>query len=209
MVLSQRLRVYQIHAEQPDYSSISMKDVYICLLQCWAFPHSTQKPITRTNNILTETLWSNMSSNSKHVLITGGTGYVATHIIDQLIKASGHSLVIDLMYIDHANLGRRIYNHSYNSGCKKDSVLIRPFPSLQECSQVRLSPWFHYFEAFDEVFKSAKQPFDYILHTASPLPQGGDLQKDVIDVGPKGVLSLFTGAKKYGGKGIKRIVLTR
>lgn len=61
--------------------------------------------------------------------------------------------------------------------------------------------------AFDKVFVDAN--FDYIFHTASPLVEGSaNLQKDIIDPGPFGVNNLFQAAHKFGGSGLKRIILT-
>lgn len=42
-------------------------------------------------------------------------------------------------------------------------------------------------KAFDHVFKDAKTPFDYIIHTASPVTFSvTDFQKDLIDPAVKG-----------------------
>lgn len=42
-------------------------------------------------------------------------------------------------------------------------------------------------KAFDHVFKDAKTPFDYIIHTASPVSFSvTDFQKDLIDPALKG-----------------------
>lgn len=42
-------------------------------------------------------------------------------------------------------------------------------------------------KAFDHVFKEAKNPFDYIIHTASPVAFSvTDIQKDLLDPAVKG-----------------------
>lgn len=65
--------------------------------------------------------------------------------------------------------------------------------------------------AFDDVFQKAEQPFDYVLHTASPLfvSDAKDVYKDAIAPGPEGIKNLYSAAKKYGGPQLKRIVQTR
>ena len=44
-------------------------------------------------------------------------------------------------------------------------------------------------KAFNHVFKDAKTPFDYIIHTASPVAFSvTDIQKDLIDPAVKGLV---------------------
>lgn len=89
----------------------------------------------------------------------------------------------------------------------KAQKLYDIIPSYKNTVTFVSVPDFTAIGAFDKVFQEGQ--FDFVLHTASPIPFAAtDLQRDIIDPGPIGTISLLKAAKLYGGQNLKRIVTT-
>lgn len=118
------------------------------------------------------------------VLVTGATGYIATHIVCQLFSQG-----YDVVGTVRSNL--------------KGEFLAQRYPGFKYEIVTDLTNT----GAFDQVFK--KHPdIKYVLHTASPISTGDpDFVKAVINPAVEGTLSALKAAKKYG-KNVKRFVYT-
>ncbi|KAG2181508.1 hypothetical protein INT44_008323 [Umbelopsis vinacea] len=121
------------------------------------------------------------------VLVTGVTGYIGTHVADQLLKA-GYVVIGTSRTASKAETVKKYFDATYGPGK------------------------FEIFEAGDlqqpGVFDDAVKDVDAIAHVASPViftPK--DPFADVIDPAIKGTLSLLNSAHKYG-KHVKHIVVT-
>ena len=145
-----------------------------------------------------------MAPPTNHVLVTGGTGFVATHILDQLVTVRDLKIPSESMY-SFIQGGHKITATTRDA--TKAQKLYETFPKYKNTVTFVSVPDFTVPGAFDKVFESSH--FDYVLHTASPIPfAASDLQKDIIDPGPLGTNSLLQAAHKFGGKDLKRVVLT-
>merc|ERR1712187_247545 len=61
---------------------------------------------------------------------------------------------------------------------------------------------------FDKIFKDSKKPFDFVIHTASPLRfQVSDIRKEMIEPAEMGTTEILKAAKYYGGLSLKRFIL--
>jgi hypothetical protein len=69
-------------------------------------------------------------STSYHVLITGGTGFVATHIVDQLLKVSIR-LFIQVSKSLLILVSARPHYHRHHSRCKESAEPLHNLPTLQ------------------------------------------------------------------------------
>lgn len=122
---------------------------------------------------------------TQKVLVTGASGFIAAHIIQQLYAKGGYS-VVGTVRSD-----------------EKGQFFVKQYPEFQYEIVKDLSQ----LDAFEHVFKSHPD-VDYVLHTASPFHfNGTDPQKDLIDPAINGTLSILQAAKKYGPN-VKKIVIT-
>ncbi|KAI9750921.1 MAG: V-ATPase V1 sector subunit E [Chaenotheca gracillima] len=129
-----------------------------------------------------------MGIKTNHVLVTGGTGFVATHVLDQLISA-----------------GYRVTATTRDAS--RIPNLYTDFPSYKGVVTFVSVPDFTAPGAFDHVFQNAD--FDYVLHVASPIPfETTELKRDLIDPAIIGTTTLLESAHKLGGSRLKRIVIT-
>ncbi|KAK2681888.1 hypothetical protein RAB80_003681 [Fusarium oxysporum f. sp. vasinfectum] len=128
-------------------------------------------------------------SKGKRVLLTGGNGFVASHILNDLVKR-GYSVTATVRSEDKA---QAVYKTHPNW---KENVEFEYVADLTKKG------------AFDHLFEGAGQPFDYIIHTASPVAfKVKDIQKDLIDPAIQGTIGVFESAHKLAGPTLKRIVL--
>ncbi|KAL5585591.1 hypothetical protein FOVSG1_014980 [Fusarium oxysporum f. sp. vasinfectum] len=145
-------------------------------------------------------------SKGKRVLLTGGNGFVASHILNDLVKR-GYSVTATVRSEDKA---QAVYKTHPNW---KENVEFEYVADLTQKG------------AFDHLFEGAGQPFDYIIHTASPVAfKVKDIQKDLIDPAIQGqvvtlmklylgatdlcrTIGVFESAHKLAGPTLKRIVL--
>lgn len=112
-------------------------------------------------------------TDQKHVLVTGGSGFVASHII---------SLLLEKNYAVTATV---------RSPAKGEEIL-KLHPEWTKSLSFAYIPDVAVECAFDEVFKNAKPPFNYIIHTASPVHfDVKDLKADLIDPAVQGCESII------------------
>ncbi|NIY94353.1 SDR family oxidoreductase [Vibrio diazotrophicus] len=121
------------------------------------------------------------------VLVTGGTGFVATHVIRQLLQ-EGYKVKTTVR-----SLGSQpqLFETLQHAGIQEIQANLR----LIEADLLDDNNWL-----------SAMQDCDYVLHVASPLPMGDPKNEDdVIKPAVEGTLRVLTFAKKAG---VKRVVTT-
>ncbi|KAI1827613.1 hypothetical protein F4861DRAFT_529149 [Xylaria intraflava] len=119
-------------------------------------------------------------------LISGGSGFIASHVLDSLLNA-GFRVVVTARSEEK---GQRIV----------DSV--KPHHLSYVLVDDIAKPG-----SFDPVFQS-QTPFDYVVHTASPYHLNvQDPVKDFIDPAVKGTTGLLRSIKTYGPS-VKRVVIT-
>jgi nucleoside-diphosphate-sugar epimerase len=111
-------------------------------------------------------------SDQKHVLVSGGSGFVASHIVDLLIKQ------------------KYAVTATVRSPLKGEDIL-KLHPEWKDSISFAYIPDVAVEGAFDEVFRTAETPFTYIVHTASPVNFAvKDLKKDLVDPAVQGYGSL-------------------
>ena len=112
-------------------------------------------------------------TNQKHVLITGGSGFVASHIISLLVQE----------------------NYAVTTTVRapaKGEKLLKLHPDWKRSLSIAYVPDVAVECAFDEVFKNAEPPFSYVIHTASPVHfDVKDLKTDLVDPAVQGYESRF------------------
>ncbi|KAM3086289.1 hypothetical protein ACMFMG_000425 [Clarireedia jacksonii] len=132
-----------------------------------------------------------MSGNGKKVFVTGASGFVASHILSQLIEEG---------YKPTA---------SVRSQAKADQIL-ELHPEWKGKVDFISVPDIAAPGAFNEVLaaEAEKDGFDYIIHTASPVTfTVKDVKKDLIDPAVNGTIEALKAAHEKGGKQLKRFVL--
>jgi len=139
-----------------------------------------------------------------HVLVTGGTGFVATHILQQLVTVRGLKIPSGII-CSFLQGGYKVTATTRDA--VKAQKLYEIFPLYKNTVKFVSVSDFTVPGAFDKVFQA--DHFDYVMHTASPIPfAASDLKKEIIDPGPIGTKNLMQAAHNFGGKDLKRIVLT-
>ena len=107
-------------------------------------------------------------SDEKHVLVTGGSGFVASHIIDLLIQK----------------------NYAVTATVRsppRGEEILELHPEWKANLSFVYVPDIAVELAFDDVFKNAKAPFNYVIHTASPVHFNvQDLKKEIVDPAVQG-----------------------
>ncbi|KAL2884659.1 putative NADPH-dependent methylglyoxal reductaseGRP2 [Ceratocystis lukuohia] len=127
-------------------------------------------------------------SSHARVLLTGGTGFIASHILDQLL---------DLGYLVTATV----------RSSEKGKILLASLPEkFQAQVDYAIVRDVVAENAFDDAVKSA--PFTFVIHTAMPYHTNcSDPVKDFIDPAVKGTTGILSAAHLYSPT-IKRVVLT-
>jgi nucleoside-diphosphate-sugar epimerase len=127
-----------------------------------------------------------MASRVPTVLVTGGTGYIATHIVQQLQQA-GHKVRATV----------RSLNHEQKIKPLKQLCPSAIYPlELVEADLLKADSW-----------PAAVRNCSYVIHTASPVPV--NLPKDELEVicpAVNGTLAVLRACREVGG--VKRVVLT-
>ncbi|KFY07485.1 hypothetical protein V492_07100 [Pseudogymnoascus sp. VKM F-4246] len=130
-----------------------------------------------------------MSNSMQNVFLTGANGFVACHIVSDLIKAG---------YLVTAAVRTKA----------RSEEMIETHPEWANFIKFVYIPDFTVPGAFDEAIKSEKGNLKYIIHTANPVTMNiVDIEKELIDPGVKGTVSLLESVHQYGGPQVKRFVL--
>ncbi|KAI8581783.1 hypothetical protein K450DRAFT_231169 [Umbelopsis ramanniana AG] len=129
---------------------------------------------------------SNTIEKGSHVLVTGVTGFIATHVANQLLKA-----------------GYRVTGTA-RSQAKADAVQTLFADYGSDKFKILITGDLEKEGAFDEAVKDV----DAIAHTASPVTfNPEDPIRDVVNPAINGTISLLHSAHKYG-KNVKHVVIT-
>ncbi|GAP86643.1 putative ketoreductase [Rosellinia necatrix] len=122
----------------------------------------------------------------QRVLLTGGSGFIASHILDTLLDAGFEVVVTTRSDEKGKTIAESVKPHQLSH------VVVGDIAAAG---------------AFDHVFQS-EAPFDYVVHTASPYHLDvQDPVKDFLDPAIKGTTGLLTSIKAYG-PAVKRLVIT-
>ncbi|QRV98307.1 NADPH-dependent methylglyoxal reductase GRE2 protein [Ceratobasidium sp. AG-Ba] len=127
--------------------------------------------------------------SSKKVLLTGGNGFIAAHIISLLLA----------------------HNHQVTTTVRSDAkttYLKKKFASAVEAGQLKFAivPDITVSGAFDDVLKS--NSFEVVLHTSSPYVFNiTDVTKDLLDPAILGTTEILKGVKAHAPT-VKRVVIT-
>jgi len=123
------------------------------------------------------------------VLLTGGSGFIAAHVLDILLKR-GHSVVTTVR--SQAKADKIKQAHSSYKSDKLDFAIVEDI--AQE-------------NAFDKAVVS-DPPFEAVIHTASPFHFNvTDVQKELLDPAVIGTTGILKSIKK-SAPSVKRVVIT-
>ncbi|PWY81748.1 NAD dependent epimerase/dehydratase [Aspergillus sclerotioniger CBS 115572] len=129
------------------------------------------------------------SGAGMHVLLTGANGFVASHILFILIER-GYAVTATV-----------------RSQSKADDI-IKTHPSWKDKVEFAVVADFTSEEPFDDLFRHAKKPFNYVIHAASPANfEASDIQKEVIEPAEMGTTEILKATHEYGGPTIKRFII--
>ncbi|KAJ5232576.1 NAD dependent epimerase/dehydratase [Penicillium chermesinum] len=91
---------------------------------------------------------------------------------------------------------------------EKIDAILKTHPSWKNNIDFTVVADFTTEEPFDDIFHNTTKPFDYVIHTASPLRfQVNDIRKEMIEPAEMGTTKILRAAQKYGGSSLKRFVL--
>ncbi|KAJ6097573.1 NAD dependent epimerase/dehydratase [Penicillium canescens] len=117
------------------------------------------------------------------VLLTGANGFVASHILWILIDVGMRSQ-------------------------EKADDIIKTHPAWLEKVEFAIVADFTSAKPFDHLFHDAKSPFNYVIHTASPVKFSvEDIQKEMIEPAEMGTTAILIAAENHCGAALKRFVL--
>ncbi|EXJ92162.1 dihydroflavonol-4-reductase [Capronia epimyces CBS 606.96] len=120
------------------------------------------------------------------VLLTGGTGFIATHVLDQLLQ-HGHRVVTTVRSVEKGRILLDLFKGRPVSYSVVGDIAIEG--------------------AFDAAVKS-DPPFDAVIHTASPFHYNvTDNKKDMIDPAVLGTTGILKAVKSFAPS-VKRVVIT-
>jgi len=123
------------------------------------------------------------------VLLTGGSGFIAAHVLDTLLK-HGHSVVTTVRSQEKADKIKEAH-----PDVPKDKL---DFAIVEDIAKE---------DAFDEAVKS-DPPFEAVIHTASPFHFNvTDTKKDLLDPAVIGTTGILKAIKKNAPT-VKRVVIT-
>ncbi|KAI9728072.1 MAG: hypothetical protein M1834_007788 [Cirrosporium novae-zelandiae] len=127
--------------------------------------------------------------NAERVFLTGASGFVASHILSELIEAG---------YLVTASVRTPA----------KGREILNLHPAWEPNITFVYIPDIAAEGAYKDVFESNVDKFDYIVHTASPVTfSPSDIQRDILDPAVQGTIGLLHQTKKSEGSRLKRFVL--
>ncbi|KAL5521236.1 hypothetical protein ACEPAG_9159 [Sanghuangporus baumii] len=121
------------------------------------------------------------------VLVSGANGYIAAWVVRTLLER-GYSVRGTVRSESKTGYLKKLFKSEVDSG-KFELVVV---PDITKAG------------AFDEAVKGV----DAIEHTASPFHLKANDPNEVIEPAVKGTVGILESALKFGGKGLKRIVVT-
>ncbi|KAK4204708.1 hypothetical protein QBC40DRAFT_191312 [Triangularia verruculosa] len=125
------------------------------------------------------------------VLLTGGSGFIAAHILDQLLNAS-HTVITTVRSQSKASAITSAYPSQSSSG----SLIVAIVPDIAQPG------------AFDTVIQEHGKDLEVVLHTASPFHFNfTDPKKELIDPALIGTTSILQAIAKWSPT-VKRVVVT-
>ncbi|KAK4179448.1 hypothetical protein QBC36DRAFT_322455 [Triangularia setosa] len=125
------------------------------------------------------------------VLLTGGSGFIAAHILDQLLTAS-HTVITTVRSQSKASA----ITSAYPSQSASSSLIVAIVPDIAKPG------------AFDEVIEQHGADLEVVLHTASPFHfKFSDPKKELIDPALIGTTSILKAIAAYAPS-VKRVVVT-
>ncbi|MCJ1439041.1 hypothetical protein MMC27_008431 [Xylographa pallens] len=128
-------------------------------------------------------------ADPKHVFLTGASGFVASQIMAGLVER-GYLITASVRTL--AKAGQVLALHP---SWARQLTFVYVADVAQD-------------GVFDDIFTKAKQPFDYVIHTASPVSFSvTDFQRDLIDPAVQGTVGILQSAHTHGGPQLKRFVL--
>ncbi|KAL8380916.1 hypothetical protein RB595_005284 [Gaeumannomyces hyphopodioides] len=127
-----------------------------------------------------------MSSKPK-VLLTGGSGFIAAHILEQLLE-KGYRVITTVRSQDKADKIRGAH-----PDLSKDELDVAIVPDIAQP------------DAFDEVIKTPG--IELVLHTASPFHFNIQSAKELIDPAVVGTTSILKAIAR-SAPGVRRVVVT-
>ena len=123
------------------------------------------------------------------VMLTGGSGFIATHVLDQLIRR-GYSVVTTVRSTAKADQIRAAY--------PKIGTDRLDFAIVEDIAQE---------DAFDDALVSTP-PFEAVIHTASPFHFNvTDVQRDLLDPAIKGTTGILQSIVKKAPT-VKKVIIT-
>lgn len=123
------------------------------------------------------------------VLISGATGYIAQHIVDNLLKEN-YKVIGTVRSESKAEKLKNQFGNNPNFITELVPDIAAP-------------------NAFDDVLRKHAKDVKVILHTASPFHfETKDVEKDLLIPAVNGTKSILESVKKYGANTVERVVIT-
>lgn len=125
-----------------------------------------------------------------HVLLTGGSGFIAAHVLDSLL-AHKHTVVTTVR------------------SQEKASAIHAAHPSVPETTlSCVIVPDIAVEHAFDKALRKPTRPFDAVIHTASPFRfDVTDFQRQLLDPAVIGTTGILRSIHAYAPS-VKHVVIT-
>lgn len=143
------------------------------------------------------------------VLLTGGSGFIATHVLDTLLKrGSVWAKVSSHLNERFLSVG---HSHSVVTTVRSQAKIDEIKATYPDLSKDRLDFAIVKDIAVEGAFEQAVQsdpPFEAVIHTASPFHYNvTDIQKELLDPAVVGTTGILKSVKKYAPT-VKRVVIT-
>lgn len=120
-----------------------------------------------------------MSTEKKTVFLSGATGFIAQHIVKQLLDSGKFKVIGSVRSEDKANSLAKNFNNNPDLSFVYVKDIADPV-------------------AFDEAFKEHGPKLDYVIHSASPFTYDiTDIQKDLITPAKIGSAGIFKASVNY------------